>query len=194
MVTKGLDLPNVTLVGVLSADLMLDMPDFRASERTFAQLLQVSGRSGRADRPGEVLIQTYYPEHDVIAQAAAGDYQSFYDREIASREPLSYPPFGRLVNISLAGRNEKRLEGEALRFREVLAKRAADASVAITPLGPAPCPMYFLRENYRRHLLIKTRQVQGLVRMLTDWEAEQPRFGVPSKVKVVVDVDPDDMM
>lgn len=194
MVTKGLDLPGVTLVGVLSADLTLDLPDFRASERTFAQLLQVAGRSGRADKPGDVLIQTYYPDNDVITAAAAQDYQSFYDREIQSRQALGYPPFSRLVNCLLSSRDEKKLESSVLLFRDRLLAKIQQANLRANLLGPAPCPMYYLRGRYRRHLIVKTRQVVKFVRMLTDWENRESRFKLPSTVKIVIDVDPDDMM
>ncbi len=194
MVTKGLDLPRVTLVGVLSADMMLDLPDFRASERTFSQLLQVAGRSGRADKPGEVLIQTYYPENEVIGLAAAQDYRSFYDIEIKSREGLQYPPFSRLVNFIIAGKNEKRVEVCSVEFAGELLKRVNSAGIQLNLLGPAPCPMYYLRGQYRRHLFVKTRQVQSLAGLLRLWEEQSPRFGLPSSVKIVVDVDPDSMM
>jgi len=194
MVTKGLDLPGVTLVGVLSADLLLDMPDFRASERTFAQLLQVAGRSGRADKPGEVLIQTYYPNNDVIVLSAAQDYQTFFKSVIKSRKDLSFPPFSRLVNIILSAKNEKKLEKAVLTFRDNLKQRLEESSVVATLLGPAPCPLYYLRKNFRRNLLIKTNQVIKLTGMLTAWEAEQARFGLPTTVKTIIDIDPDDMM
>ncbi len=194
MVTKGLDLPGVTFVGVLSADLMLDLPDFRASERTFAQLLQVAGRSGRAEKPGEVMIQTYYPENDVIGHAAAQDYQSFYRSEIGNRKALGYPPFGRLINFTLSGKSEDKVEKEALTFRDELSRRLAEVDPDVAILGPAPCPMYYLRGSYRRHLFIKTKRTQRIVRTLAQWEEDLPRFSVQSAVKIVVDVDPDDMM
>jgi len=194
MVTKGLDLPEVTLVGVLSADLSLDLPDFRSSERTFAQLLQVAGRSGRANKAGEVLIQTYYPHNDVINNAAAQDYQAFYDREIQSRKELLYPPFLRLVNCILSSPDEKKLEKSMLLFRDRLRDMVKQANLKVDILGPAPCPLYYLRNRYRRHLIMKTRQVVKLVRMLTDWENHEPRFKLPSSVRVIIDVDPIDMM
>jgi primosomal protein N' (replication factor Y) len=194
MVTKGLDLPGVTIVGVLAADLSLDFPDFRSSEKTFAQLLQVAGRSGRAERPGEVLIQTYYPDSEVINAAAAQDYQAFYEREIRSREQLLYSPFLRLVNCILSSTDEKKLQSSALSFRDRLQEMIKAANLRVYLLGPAPCPLYYLRGRYRRHLIVKTRQVVKFVRMLTDWENCQPRFKLPSLIKVVIDVDPDDMM
>ncbi|MBN1211909.1 MAG: primosomal protein N', partial [candidate division Zixibacteria bacterium] len=194
MVTKGLDLPGVTLVGVLSADLGLDFPDFRASEKTFARLLQVAGRSGRRERRGQVLIQTYYAESEIIDDAARQDYKSFYEREIVSRENGLFPPFVRLINFIFSGTDDNLLVRTAATFREELVKKAEAAGVKIMPLGPAPCPRHYLRKNYRRHMFIKTRQVQKMTRLLTRWEDEKARFGLPSAVKLVVDVDPDDMM
>jgi len=195
MVTKGLDFPNVTLVGVLSADLSLDLPDFRASEKTFARLLQVAGRSGRADAPGEVLIQTYYPESDLIDDAARQDYESFYEREIEARRALSYPPFSHLVRIVLGDENEDRLKKAALKFRDQLTQHLNAAGLKKSSvLGPAPCPLYRLRGSYRRHLFVKTRQVVKLVPMLREWELSETRFKLPSTIKLTVDVDPDDMM
>lgn len=195
MVTKGLDFPGVTLVGVLSADLSLDLPDFRASEKTFARLLQVSGRAGRAEQPGEVLIQTFYPDSDLIDDAARQDYVSFYNREIEKRRDLDYPPFSRLVNFTLSGKDESKLQKAALEFRDRLLEHINSAALKrLTPLGPAPCPMYRLRGNFRRHLFVKTHQVVKFVKMLRDWDLSEPRFKLPSTIKLTVDIDADDMM
>ncbi len=194
MVTKGLDMPNVSLVGVLSADIGADLPDFRASEKTFARLLQVAGRSGRADIKGEVLLQTYAPESELIGDAARQDYRSFFSRELESRKECSYPPFVRVTNIILSGPEEDSLERAALSFSEQLRLRIKQAKVAADILGPAPCPLYFLRKSYRRHLIVKTNQQVALVRMLTEWENAEARFKLPSAVKITVDIDPDDMM
>lgn len=194
MVTKGLDLSGVSLVGILSADHGLDLPDFRATERTFARLLQVAGRSGRSQRRGEVLIQTFYPDSDVINDAARQDYVSFYEREIKSRYDGYYPPFCRLVNITLSSTIENKAEAAATILSKQIKSRTAESGVAIRLLGPAPCPMYFMRRQYRWRLLVKTRQIIKFVRMLTLWEAEDARLGLPATVKVAVDIDPDDMM
>jgi len=194
MVTKGLDLPCVSLVGVLSADHGLDLPDFRASEKTFARLLQVSGRSGRSHRKGEVLIQTFYPDSEVISDAACQDYVAFFEREIQSRQSGTFPPFCRLVNFTFSGTDEKRVERAAQLFSSNLVSKVKRAGLSVQPLGPAPCPLYFLRKQYRRHLLVKTGHMVRFVRMLSAWEDEEARFGLPSTVRTVVDVDPDDMM
>ncbi len=194
MVTKGLDLPGVTLVGVLAADMSLDMPDFRAAEKTLAQLMQVAGRSGRSDKAGTVFIQTYYPNSEVIQMAAAQDYRAFYDQEIRSRQELSYPPFVRLVNCILSARDEEKLQSAIHLFRDNLLERISSSEVAVTLIGPAPCPLYYLRGRYRRHLVAKTSQILRFVRLLTDWEAQETRFKLPASVRIIVDVDPDDMM
>lgn len=194
MVTKGLDFPGVSLVGVLSADHGLDLPDFRASEKTFARLLQVAGRSGRGAKPGEVSIQTYYPESDIITDAAAGNYTEFFEREIKSRREHNFPPFTRLVRFILSSRDESLLAKAAADFGNNLRRQAQQADPTAEILGPALCPLPFLRANHRRHLFVKTRQTMRLGRMLSTWENGKARFGLPAKVKIVVDVDPDDMM
>ncbi len=194
MVTKGLDLPEVTLVGVLSGDAGLDMPDFRAKEKAFARLLQVSGRCGRADKPGEVLIQTFNPEDDLITDAARQDYRSFFDREIENRRALHYPPFSRIINFVLSSEDEELLASSTRKFHKNLLHQMEIAKISISVLGPAECPLYFLRKQYRRHLFVKTNQPTKLTRMLTKWETAQPRFGLPASVKIIVDIDPDSMM
>ncbi len=194
MVTKGLDLPRVSLVGVLSADQSLDMPDFRSGERAFSRLLQVAGRSGRSDNKGEVLIQTFYPDRDIIVSAAQQNYKAFYEKEIESRKGFAYPPFTRLVNFVFSSTNEKLLEQTALEFKKKLREQIAQKKLTVELLGPAPCPLYMLRRNYRRHLLIKTSQIVKFVGMLGEWESREPRFKAPSLIKIVVDIDPFDMM
>ena len=194
MVTKGIDFPDVSLVGVLNADIGLDMPDFRAPEKLFAKLIQVSGRSGRGIIPGEVVIQTYNPNLDLIDDAARQDYDTFYEREIESRKSLSYPPFSRLVNFRLAAKKENSVSKYSLLFKQNLENKLRISKIKVHLLGPAPCPLYRLRGMYRRHLFIKTKQVTKFTHLLYDWERNEPNFGLPSSVKLVIDVDPYDMM
>lgn len=194
MVTKGLDLPDVSLVGVLLADQGMDLPDFRSSEKSFARLLQVAGRSGRADKPGEVIVQTYAPESPVIVDAARQDYKSFYEQEIKSREAALYPPFIRLANFVLSGPSDEDVARAIGEFRQRLTQECAKANVAIQLLGPAVCPLAMIRGQSRRHLIVKTKQMVRLVKMLAQWEERESRFGLAASLKLVVDVDPDDMM
>ncbi len=194
MVAKGLDFPSVTLVGVLAADLSLDLPDFRASEHAFARLLQVAGRSGRAASPGRVLIQTYYPDSHIIDSVSRHDYQSFYESEIASRKALGFPPFGRLLLIVLSGSAEDKLIQTAANLHHRLRRKLVSAGLRVEILGPAPSPMYHLRGRYRRQLLLKTVAMPRLVDLLTGWEADEPRFGLPNSIRIGVNVDPVDVM
>ena len=196
MVTKGLDLPDVSLVGVLAADMGLGLPDFRASERTFSRLLQVAGRSGRSEYPGKVIIQTWDPEQDMIADAARQDYRSFFDREVLMRKEGYYPPFCRLVNLVFSGEEDKAVEREALQFRDRLAAIVESRDLDVQVLGPAPCAFHRLRGKFRRHIFAKVRpdHTPRFVRLLTDWELSQSRFGLPTAVQITVDVDPADML
>ena len=167
MVAKGLDLPLVTLVGVVSADIGLAMPDFRAGERTFQLLTQVAGRAGRGVLGGRVILQTYQPDHYAITAASKHDYALFYEREIAYRRNLGYPPFRRFVRILFRFPNETQAQHEAERAAAILSKRLEALDMTGTELiGPAPC--FFTRENniFRWQLLLRgpdpTPALEGL--------------------------------
>jgi primosomal protein N' (replication factor Y) (superfamily II helicase) len=152
MVAKGHDVPSVTLVGVIAADLGLHFPDYRAGERTFQLLTQVAGRAGRGVRPGRVVIQTFLPEHYAIALARSHDYPSFLREELARREPHGYPPFRSLALVDVSGE-----EGEAVAARaESLAAlaRASASTRGLEVLGPAPAPLARVRGRFRWHLLV----------------------------------------
>ena len=194
MVTKGIDFPDVSLVGVLMADIGLDMPDFRASEKLFARLIQVAGRSGRGIVPGEVVVQTFNPKLDLIDDAARQDYDTFYKREIESREMFKYPPFSHLVNFRLSSKKETPLEKNALLFKNYLEERIKNASVSAIVLGPAPCPLYRVRGQYRRNVVVKTKQIVKFVHMLSNWDNAERNFGIPSSIRIIPDIDPYDMM
>lgn len=156
MVAKGLDLPLVTLVGVVSADIGLALPDFRAGERTFQVLTQVAGRAGRGLLGGRVVLQTYQPEHYAITAAAKHDYTAFYQREIAYRREIAYPPFRRLVRILFRFPNETQAQREAERAAQLLRRRLETLEMTGTELiGPAPC--FFTRENnvFRWQVLLR---------------------------------------
>jgi primosomal protein N' (replication factor Y) (superfamily II helicase) len=179
---------------VLSADLGLDMPDFRAAEKTFARLLQVAGRCGRGSQPGVTYIQTYYPESDVIADAARQDYVAFFEREILSRQVHGFPPFSRLARFVFSAIDRDKLPDVAAGFGRQLTDRCSASGIVVETLGPAPCPVAVIRGQARRQLFVRTRQMVALTRMLTQWESESSRFGLPTKVKLQVDIDPDDVM
>ncbi len=193
MVTKGLDIPGVSLVGVLAADIGLDMPDFRAAEKTYARLLQVAGRAGRGDREGTVMIQTYYTDHRVIRHLADSDFPNFYEQEIVDRENLFYPPFSRLVNITLSSEDEKLLEQEALKFRFRMEEKLGGLK-GFKLLGPAPAPLYKLRGSYRRRIMIKCKAITRVTASFRRWLSEGKNLGLPSKVRIIFDIDPVGMM
>lgn len=156
VVTKGLDLPLVTLVGVISADIGLGLPDFRAGERTFQVLTQVAGRAGRGLLGGRAIFQTYQPEHYAIAAAAHHNYAAFYLRELAYRRDLGYPPFRKMVRIEFRFNNEAKARAEAERAANLLRQRLKVLGMTGTEIiGPAPC--FFGKENnvYRWHLLLR---------------------------------------
>jgi primosomal protein N' (replication factor Y) len=163
MIGLGLDFPNVTLVGIVSADTLLDFPDFRAGERTFQLIAQAIGRAGRGERPGEVIIQTRHPNHEIIRLAASGDYRAFYAHEIELRRALGYPPFTRLIVLHV----EHRLEAQALQHAHALKKRLEELKIAEV-LGPARALPYRLHGNYRWQLLLKSTE-ESIQRAI--WEA-----------------------
>ncbi len=187
MVTKGHDLPRVTLVGVLFADAALGMPDFRAAERTFQLLVQVAGRAGRGDAPGTVMIQTRNPGHAAVALAAAHDAVTFVERELADRAVLGYPPHVRLAMVRLDATEEPRVRAEAERVA-ALARRVAAEGLRV--LGPAPAPIERLRGRYRYQLLLRAPTRAGLRPALF----AIARAAVHREVRLVIDVDPVSML
>jgi primosomal protein N' (replication factor Y) len=164
MLAKGHDFPNCTLVGVVSVDTGLALPDFRAAERTFQLITQVAGRAGRGDRPGQVLIQTYHPHHYALRHACAQDYESFYNEEIRYRRNHSYPPFVGLATLLVHGPDLSRVRSTALELRTQLDLANTDRVVRI--LGPAPAPLSRLKSEHRFQLLLKStsrRQIRKVV-------------------------------
>jgi len=182
MVAKGHHFPNLTLVGIVDADLGLAGGDLRAAERTYQVLQQVAGRAGRAERPGRVLIQTFQPEHPVMQALASGDRDGFMALETDARRSGAWPPFGRLAAIIVSSRDP----GVADDLARALARCAPD-SPGVRVLGPAPAPLSLLRGQHRRRLLLKAgldQPIQGLVRA---WISQ---IKVPSNARVRVDIDP----
>ncbi|MDI9569335.1 MAG: primosomal protein N' [Pseudomonadota bacterium] len=188
MIAKGHDFPNVTLVGVVMADSALNLPDFRAAERTFQLLTQVSGRGGRGDHPGQVIIQTFNPGHYALQRAKDHDYEGFYREETRLRRGLSYPPYARLIQLTLScprqAEGEKAAAALAALARELLGGSGERGGTTVA--GPVEAPLARLRGRYRWQILLKgdgSRAVRGLAREL------MARFRVPG-VRVKVDVDP----
>ncbi len=197
MVAKGHDYPNITLVGIICADLSLNFPDFRAGERTFQLLAQVAGRAGRGARPGRVILQTYSPEHFCILTAKDQDYRAFYDHEIQFRRPLKYPPFSRLIHILIVGKDKEQTAICAQNLGKVcqaLQSKNRTYREQVQRLGPVAAPLPRLQKQYRWHILfkgLKPGPLHSLTRALMD-KAE--RSIAKAGVKVVVDVDPVDML
>lgn len=183
MIAKGLDFPAVTLVGVVSADVSLNIPDFRASERTFNLLTQVAGRAGRGEDGGEVIVQTYAPEHYAIATAAKHDYEKFYQEEIVARKELLYPPFTNLVKVTVRARGPEAAEKAALVLADEIRREAGEVMVG----GPAPAPMARLRGYYRYNIILKHQDRVVMCDLLKKVLRAHRR---PHGVYVAVDVDP----
>ena len=160
MLAKGHDFPNVTLVGVVSVDAGLALPDFRSAERTFQLITQVAGRAGRGDRPGRVLIQTYHPYHYALRHACAQDYEGFFDEEVRYRQNHSYPPFVALASLLVHGPDLGRVRSDSLELRKHLDLANQDRKCRI--LGPAPAPLSRLKGEHRFQLLIKSRSRKNL--------------------------------
>ena len=160
ILAKGHDFPNVTLVGVVSVDAGMALPDFRAAERTFQLLTQVAGRAGRGDRAGKVLIQTYHPYHYALRHAAAQDYAGFYQEEIGHRQNHTYPPFVALASLLVHGPDLTKVKSDAVELRKELDRANGERAARI--LGPAPAPLARLKGEYRVQLLIKCRNRRAL--------------------------------
>jgi primosomal protein N' (replication factor Y) (superfamily II helicase) len=182
LVTKGYHFPNLTLVGVIDADLGLEGGDLRAAERTFQQIAQAAGRAGRAEKPGEVFIQTRNPDHPVIAALVAGERDSFYDAETEMRKSAGAPPFGRFAAIIVSSEDER----EAIEAARAIGASAPSAEGMIV-YGPAPAPLAMLRGRYRQRLLIHAQRSVELQSLIRNWLGE---LAFPRGVRVGVDVDP----
>ncbi len=195
MITKGLDFPDVTLVGVISADLGLDLPDFRSKERTFQLLAQVAGRAGRGKREGEVIIQTYYPQEWTIKLAASHDFEEFYKRELEQRRELGYPPFNHLILVVFSSRSLKGVTTRAQSFSSMLKRRAKSGKQkGMGILGPAPAPLSKIKSRYRWQLLIKTRSITNASSLIRKILEEEKNAKKKKEVRITVNVDPMDML
>lgn len=185
MIAKGLDFEDVTFVGVLNADMSLNIPDFRASERTFQLLCQVSGRSGRGQKQGTVLIQTYNPDHYAVTCAAHHDYKAFYRQEMLYRQKAKYPPYCHLVSILIQSTHENDTHMAAVDIKKYLVEHLHHSAV----LGPAPSMIYKLQDTYRERILIKfirSHEVYDALQTLNDYYNKKQK----GKVSVICDFNP----
>jgi primosomal protein N' (replication factor Y) len=206
MIAKGLHFPNVTLVGIIFADMALHLPDFRAGERTFQLLTQVSGRAGRGDVEGEVFVQAFTPFHPAIQYARRHDFVGFYEQEMEFREQLKYPPAGRAALLTLKGRNEDKVKFSAEHVKRVveagaLGAKSGDSTTGAGPeisraisdliiAGPAPAPLLRAENQYRYQILLRTRAMSRLSQLLAQITTG---LTLPEDVTLAVDIDPVDL-
>lgn len=191
MIAKGLDFPNVTLVGVINADSALHFPDFRAAERTFGLVTQVAGRSGRGPKGGRVLVQTFSPDHPAIIAATRHDYLSFAEGELPMRLQVAFPPYGRLARVVVRSPSEALAEQMGETIGETIQSVADDLDVSLQINGPAPAPVEKLRGKFRFHLLIQTdrqTQLQPVIKKATSL------IKPIDDVQWIFDIDPQDML
>jgi primosomal protein N' (replication factor Y) len=186
MLAKGHDFHRVTLVGVISADSSLTMPDFRAAERTFQLMTQVAGRAGRGELPGRVLIQTFYPEHYAIQDAIKQDYIAFYERELHYRQVMAYPPFTSLANIIVRDSNLEKAVSWSRELSQFLAPHNGDG---MRVLGPASAPLAKLKSEYRFQFLLKSKRKTQLTKLLAGALAYCDKKEIP-QTAILVDMDP----
>jgi primosomal protein N' (replication factor Y) len=206
MIAKGLHFPNVTLVGIIYADMALHQPDFRAGERTFQLLTQVAGRAGRGDIEGEVFVQAFTPFHPAIQYARRHDFVGFYEQEIGFRDQLKYPPASRVALLTLKGRNEDKVKFSAEHVARVVESKAnvakptgsadeaaAESGGGISDLliaGPAPAPLLRAENLYRYHIMLRTRAMSRLSHLLAQITTT---LTLPDDVTLTVDIDPVDL-
>jgi primosomal protein N' (replication factor Y) len=190
MIAKGLHFENVTLVGVIHADLGLHIADFRAGERTFQLLTQVAGRAGRGDVEGEVFVQSFTPFHPAIQYARRHDFNGFFDQEIEFREQLKYPPLSRVAMLTLRGRNEEKVKFTAEHLRRELEKMQSGFPDMVIA-GPAPAPLVRAETYYRYQIMIRLGQMSRFSR---EFAVVLDSFGIPDEIKLTVDIDPVNLM
>lgn len=193
MIAKGLDNPNVTLVGVLMADMSFNLPDFRSSERGFQLLTQVAGRAGRGDVAGKVYFQTYAPDYFALKDAQSQDYKNFYNQEIAGREELGYPPFSQIIRIVSSSKNnfraERIVQEIALKLKSITEKHGISEKLEI--LGPTPCIIERIKDEFRYQILIKNRLEKKGHFLVTRFIK---KMIVPDDIKIIVDIEPLDIL
>ncbi|MEN8188493.1 MAG: primosomal protein N' [Thermodesulfobacteriota bacterium] len=198
MIAKGHDFPSVTLVGVVSADGGINMPDFRAAERTYQLLSQVTGRAGRGEKPGRVVIQTFRPDHYAIDLASSHDYRRLYKTELEIRRDLGFPPYERMVNIRFVGTEEDHVRNTAMKAGELCRsfinrQNSEGGDHYATLLGPTPCPLSRIKDRFRWQMLIHSTAHQSL-HYICDWLLEEKKNFLQGDTGLQIDVDPENMM
>lgn len=195
IVAKGLDVANVTLVGVVSADSAFSLPDYKSAERGFQLLTQVAGRAGRGGKPGRVYIQSVNTQHMVLHHAQRQDYDNFYEEEIRQREALGFPPYSQIFRFIVSDENEKRAqqftEAAALHLRQLI-REGADENpdlARMSLMGPAPCVMPRIQSRYRFHLLVKNFAGEAGHRLITHFYQRAMESGVPKELNFILDID-----
>lgn len=191
MIAKGLDFPNITLVGVLNADTMLNLPDFRASERTYQLLTQVSGRAGRHEKEGQVIIQTYNPEHYAIKDVQENDYPAFFNKEMNYRKIGKYPPYFFLINFTISHKDMKKVMEASKHIHKILLQHLSDKALV---LGPSPAALSRINNEYRFQILIKYKSEPALheaLKYLDDYYHDQY---LKDKLSLKIDINPQMMM
>ncbi len=192
MIAKGLDFPRVTLVGIISADTLLNMPDYQAGERSFQLLTQVAGRAGRGEHPGQVLIQTYNPEHYLFPAIIGHSYHDFFMKEIANREALEYPPETFLARVVVSGAGEKNVRERVDYLAELLTIEIDKNLRDIVILGPSPAPFAYLKGRFRHHLILKSRRLDHL-QTLARFLREELK-ALPPEPRVIIDIEPQNLI
>lgn len=191
MISKGLDFPNVTLVGIIAADISINIPDYRSAEKTFQIITQVGGRAGRGEKEGKVIIQTYTPDYYGLLYAKNYDYEGFYNEEFALRALMGYPPFGKILLINAASKNEQQLKS-FMNSLSIELKKIKNEYKDITMLGPVPCIITKIRDSYRWQILFKGELPQEFCKKIKDRLYEFNK-NVYNDIRVSIDINPNNL-
>lgn len=194
MIAKGHDFPNVTLVGVLAADSILNTGDFRATERTFQLITQVAGRAGRGKIPGRVIIQTYNAENYSIECACSQDYVGFFEKELMVREKLIYPPFTNIGSIVLSGVNDRLVYNKAVEVKKFVDSYFADEGNNFSILGPSRSLITKIKNKYRWRIVIKYKEMEKLIDILTQVSDSFYQKQGKNDISISVDINPISML
>lgn len=192
MIAKGLDFKNVTLVGVIAADLSLNLPDFRSAEKTFQLITQVSGRAGRGEKPGKVILQTYTPDHYSIIRSVSNDYEGFYNEEISIRRDMNYPPYSKILSINMSSKNENLLIKNIQNVGSIL-KNILQDNDKIEMLGPCPCAISKINEQYRWQIILKGNISTDIANKLKNVIYEALRE-VYTEIRLSLDMNPSSLL